>query len=66
MQSLRFLQRKSRRIYFTPSLFFVIFSTKYVRIFVTYYKVPKMPKIKETLRSIFFIKLTEYHNFSSF
>ncbi len=29
-------------------------------------KLPKMTKIKESLRSIFFIKVTEYHNFSSF
>jgi hypothetical protein len=29
-------------------------------------KLPKMPKIKETLRPIYFIDLTEYHNFSSF
>ncbi len=29
-------------------------------------KMTKMTKIKETLRSIFFIKLIEYLNFSSF
>ena len=37
MQSFRSLLRKSIRIYFTPLLFYVIFSTKYVRIFVSYY-----------------------------
>jgi hypothetical protein len=29
-------------------------------------KLPKMTKIKETLRSVFFIKSIESHNFSSF